>query len=197
MRAGVIGGLFAGGLLYACVAYVPLVLTRQLLHEDALTAGAALMPLLIGWAVGSSFGVHVLVRWGMRVSVAGGFGIAHARRGGAVLQGRAGAPGSRAPSPRWGSSGLGLGPAASTALVAPQSHVAWRYRGMMTSTIYACRMLGGSLAVAALGSQGSSATGEATPTGRFVGILVIAAVATLLGLRAPSRVGDADAAPAT
>ncbi len=150
---------------------------------------------MIGWAVGSSFGVHVLVRWGMRVSVAGGFGIATLGAAALCFAALRGLP------VPWsfaalGLLGLGLGPAASTSLVAPQSHVEWRYRGMMTSTIYACRMLGGSLAVAALGGQGSPAAGETAPAGRFVGILVIAAAATLLGLRAPSRVPEADAAPA-
>jgi hypothetical protein len=58
---------------------------------------------------------------------------------------------------------------------------------MITSTIYASRMLGGSLAVAALGSAG----GEA-PAWRFAGIAVIALAATaLLCALAPSQVRDA------
>ena len=192
VRAGVVGGVFAGGLLYACSAYVPLWLTVQK-HESALTAGAALMPLLVGWAFGSTFGVHVLVRWGMRASVAGGFAIAAA--GAAALCATALYDLPRAYAfAALALLGLGLGPAASTSLVAPQSHVERQHRGMMTSTIYASRMLGGSLAVAVLGG---TATGGATPGWRFAGILLIAlgALASLLVL-APTHVREADASPA-
>ena len=48
--------------------------------------------------------------------------------------------------------GLGLGPAASTSLVAPQNHVAFEHRGIVTSAVYAARMLGGSLTIGALGA---------------------------------------------
>jgi Major Facilitator Superfamily len=190
VRAGVAGGVFAGALLYACTAYVPLWLTQQ--HQSALTAGAALVPLLVGWAVGSTFGVHVLVRWGMRASVGGGFAIAAA--GAAALAGAA----IFGLGPAWAFAalallGLGLGPAASTSLVAPQSHVAWRYRGMITSVIYASRMLGGSIAVAALGAGGA---GGVTPAWRFTAILgmALAALATIAAL-APTRLDEA--APAS
>jgi hypothetical protein len=56
---------------------------------------------------------------------------------------------------------------------------------MITSTIYASRMLGGSVAVAALGAGGA---GGATPMWRFVGILVIAVAAlATVGIVAPAR----------
>jgi MFS family permease len=186
VRAGVAGGVFTGALLYACTAYVPLWLTQQ--HRSALTAGAALVPLLVGWAVGSSFGVHVLVRWGMRASVGGGFAIAGA--GAAALSAAA----IFGLGPAWAFAalallGLGLGPAASTSLVAPQSHVAWRYRGMITSVIYASRMLGGSIAVSALGAGGA---GGVSPAGRFTGILAMAVVALATSVvLAPTRVDEA------
>jgi MFS family permease len=186
VRAGVLGGIFAGGLLHACTAYVPLWLMQQR-HASAITAGAALMPLLVGWAIGSTFGVGVLVRWGMRVSVGGGFAIA-ALGAGALAYATGRALPAAFVFASLGLLGVGLGPAASTSLVAPQSHVGWQYRGMITSTIYASRMLGGSLAVAALGSAG----GEATPAWRFLGIAAIALAAMLwLGLTAPTRVRDA------
>src|ERR1019366_930461 len=74
VRAGLVASLFAGGILAACSAYVPLWMTMQA-HGDALDAGMALLPLLTGWALGSSFGVRVLVARGMRASVGGGFTI--------------------------------------------------------------------------------------------------------------------------
>jgi MFS family permease len=192
VRAGMTGSLLAGGLLYACTAYVPLWLARQM-HRDALTSGAALVPLLVGWAVGSSFGVHVLVRWGMRASVGGGFAIAGAGAAAlcaAAVQGL----GTAYAFAALALLGLGLGPAASTSLVAPQSHVEWRWRGTITSTLYASRMLGGSVAVAALGAGGA---GGGTPVWRFAGILAIALAAPLLlGYLAPAHVREADAEPA-
>jgi predicted MFS family arabinose efflux permease len=185
VRAGVLAGVFAGGLLYTCAAYVPLWMAQRL-QASALLAGAALVPLLAGWALGSSFGVHVLLRWGMRASVAGGFAIASV--GAAAL---AWAAFAGLPAPfvfaALGLLGLGLGPAASTSLVAPQSHVAWQYRGMITSTIYAARMLGGSLAVTALGSAGGAAWRFAGIAAMALGALGVAIVVT------PGRLEEAPA----
>jgi hypothetical protein len=155
------------------------------LATSPVMAGAALVPLLAGWALGSSFGVGVLVRRGMRTSVGGGFAIAAAGAGALAWAGFAGMP---APFvfAALGVLGFGLGPAASTSLVAPQSHVEWQWRGMMTSTCYAARMLGGALAVAALGSTPAEAGW------RFAGIAAIAAAAVvmLVGM-APGKVGEA------
>jgi predicted MFS family arabinose efflux permease len=183
VRAGLTAGLFAGGLLYTSAAYVPLWL-RARLGLGPFLAGVALIPLLGGWALGSSFGVGVLVRRGMRASVAGGFAIA--ATGALAL---AAAAYRAAPAAvifaALGLLGFGLGPAASTALVAPQSHVEWRFRGMITSAVYASRMLGGSLAVAALGSIGAAAWG------RFAGIAAIAVGAVaVLAVIAPTKVRD-------
>jgi hypothetical protein len=94
--------------------------------------------------------VKVLVTRGLRASGGGGFAIAAI--GAAALA----VVVARGLSTGWaltslGVLGLGLGPAASTSLVAPQSIVGWRHRGAVTSAVYASRMLGGSLAVAALG----------------------------------------------
>jgi hypothetical protein len=135
--------------------------------------------------VGSSFGVGVMVRRGMRASVAGGFAIAAAGALALALAAHRGAP---APFvfAALALLGFGLGPAASTALVAPQSHVPWRYRGMITSAVYASRMLGGSLCVAALGSTAAGASW------RFAGIAGIGVGAFLvLSAIAPGRVRDA------
>jgi MFS family permease len=184
VRAGLVAGLFAGGLLFTCAAYVPLWL-RARLGLGPFVAGVALIPLLGGWAVGSSFGVGVMVRRGMRASVAGGFAIAAAGALALALAAHRGAP---APFvfAALALLGFGLGPAASTALVAPQSHVPWRYRGMITSAVYASRMLGGSLCVAALGSTAAGASW------RFAGIAGIGVGAFLvLSAIAPGRVRDA------
>jgi predicted MFS family arabinose efflux permease len=171
VRAGLVASVFSGATLYLCTAYVPLWMTTHA-HLDALRAGAALVPLLTGWAFGSSFGVRVLVRHGMRASVAGGYAIAFA--GASLLA----VIGARDLPIAWAYValallGVGLGPASSTSLVAPQSAVLWRQRGLVTSAIYAMRLLGGSLAVVAFGG------GAMTGAGRLQGVAVVTLLAAI------------------
>ncbi|HEY8039710.1 MAG TPA: MFS transporter [Polyangiaceae bacterium] len=170
VRAGLVASAFAGAILYACAAYVPLWVSEQA-SGDALSAGAALVPLLVGWAIGSSFGVRVLVARGMRASVAGGFAIALAGAAGLALVVTRGLPMPWAMA-ALGVLGLGLGPAASTSLVGPQACVRWDQRGAITSAVYATRMLGGSICVAALGHAGGWA--ELAATGRFAAVALLA-----------------------
>jgi hypothetical protein len=154
VRSGLVGGLAAGGVLYTLSAYVPLWMLSHGGHT-ALGAGVALVPLLTGWALGSSFGVRLLLRGGLRASAGLGFLLAGT---GAALFGLAlwhGAPDG------WlyaslGVLGVGLGPAASTCILAPQARVPWEQRGAITSAVYACRMLGGSLAIAVVNLLGGS-----------------------------------------
>jgi MFS family permease len=183
VRSGLVGGAFVGSILYTCAAYVPLWMSARS-GADALAAGVALVPLLVGWAFGSSFGVRVLVRHGMRASVGGGFAIALA--GAAAL---AFVVAFRLPA-AWalaamGLLGLGVGPAASTSLVASQSSVPWRHRGAVTSAVYAARMLGGSLAVTAIGAAGAWTRDAAVA--RFAGVAILALGATLSSLELAPR----------
>ncbi len=177
--SGVVGGLVSGGVLYGTSAYVPLWLVAHG-QRSALTAGAALVPLLVGWAVGSALGVRVLLRGGLRASAAGGFAVAAvcaALLAAALVHG-------------WGDAatfgalallGLGLGPAASTSIFAPQQRVPWHERGAVTSALYANRMLGGSLTIAFL----NLAQGRLT-----VQVLLLATV-PLLGALALARLAPA------
>jgi MFS family permease len=186
VRSGLAAGAFVGAILYACAAYVPLWMSGQGGH-DALTAGLALMPMLVGWALGSSFGVKVLVRHGMRASVGGGFTLAFT--GAAVL---AIAVARGLPTPvafaAMALLGFGTGPAASSSLVAAQSSVAWQYRGAVTSAVYATRMLGGSLSVAALGALGHDADAAVA---RFaaIALLTFGAAASTLAM-SPRSLSD-------
>jgi hypothetical protein len=154
VRASLLGGLVAGGVLFTLSAYVPLWMTSHA-GQSALGAGVALVPLLTGWALGSSFGVKLLLRGGLRASAGLGFLIAGA---GAALFALALAHHAGA---GWlyaslGLLGLGLGPAASTCIIASQARVRWEQRGAITSAVYACRMLGGSLAIAVVNLVGGS-----------------------------------------
>ncbi len=139
--------------------------------------------------MGSTFGVHILVRKGMRASVAGGFALALA---GAfalavVVKLELAIPAAYA---ALGVMGLGLGPAASSGLIAPQSQVAWDQRGMITSAVYAARMLGGAVVVAALGSVHAAANGSPEVRFEWIVILALAAMVALFVL-APSRLEEA------
>src|SRR5262249_56372402 len=77
VRAGLLGGFVAGGALYTLSAYVPLWMMAHGGHS-ALGAGVALVPLLLGGALGSSFGVNLLLRGGLRASASLGFLLAGA-----------------------------------------------------------------------------------------------------------------------
>jgi len=195
VRSGLVAGAFVGAILYSCAAYIPLWMSAHG-TRDALAAGLALMPFLVGWAFGSSFGVKVLVRRGMRTSVGGGFALALAGAAGVAISVACGLPIAFAFA-AMALLGFGTGPAASTSLVAAQTSVAWRYRGAVTSTVYAARMLGGSLAVAALGAIGPHAADVATVRFTTIAILALAATASSL-LMAPSTLtpGAADVVPA-
>jgi predicted MFS family arabinose efflux permease len=188
VRAGLVASSFAGALLHVCVAYVPLWVVRA--TGDAAGAGLALIPLLAGWAFGSSFGVKILVRRGMRASVGGGFVVALVGAAALALS-VAGGGSSLVVFGALGVLGAGLGPAASTSLVAPQSDVPWPARAMMTSAIYAARSLGGSIAVAALGRASTHGDGDAVCRG-VLGIASVAAVAMLWLAPAEARGGDGE-----
>jgi hypothetical protein len=172
VRSGLVGGLVSGGVLYTLSAYVPLWMVAHGGHT-ALGAGVALVPLLAGWALGSSFGVKLLLRGGLRASAGLGFLLAGT---GAALFDVALTYGA------WdgwlyaslGLLGIGLGPAASTCIIAPQARVRWEQRGAITSAVYACRMLGGSLAIALVNLLGGS---EPRQILMVVGIAVAGAIA--------------------
>lgn len=186
---GVLGGVLGGGLLYTTLALIPLWMTGRG-GQSPLMAGFALVPLLGGWAFGSTFGVRVFMRGGLRASAGGGFAIC---LGGACLLALGISRGWGTPAVfiSLGLMGLGLGPAASTSLLGPQTRAPWHHRGMVTSAIYATRLLGGSFTLAAL---------ELIPGGfppRFAFIAGLAGSAALsLVLIAPDRViTEADASP--
>jgi hypothetical protein len=178
--SGVVGNLTGGALLYSMAAWVPLWMTEQGGHTP-LGAGLALLPMLLGWSVGSTFGVKLLVHGGMRLSAGVSFAVSAVGAGFLALSALRG----------WGVPtalvglavlGLGLGPAASTSLIGPQARAPWHHRGIVTSSLYAMRLLGGSLTVALL----------ALARGHFAAQFAIAAglaatAALLLGLFAPGR----------
>ncbi len=195
VRAGLVGAAFAGGIIYACTSYVPLWVAGQG-RGDALAAGAALVPLLVGWAGGSSCGVRVLIARGMRATVAGSFAIVLVAAVVLTMAASAGGDGLWAMA-ALAVMGLGIGPAASTSLLGPQTAVSWARRGGVTSVVYAVRMLGGSMVVALL--EGTRRSSREASVGRFAAVALLAAggmvTAAMLAPRVlgVGEVGDASA----
>ena len=170
VRAGLAGGAVAGGILYLSSAFVPLWMIEHA-GQGAHLAGVPLICLLGGWAVGSTFGVRIFIARGMRWSAGGGYLLACGAAVATGLAYRAGATGPVLVA--LAVLGLGLGPAASTSLVAPQNHVEPGLRGMVTSACYASRMLGGSVTIAVIGAL--------APEGQAVGF-AFASLAVMAGV---------------
>ncbi|MDP9035635.1 MAG: hypothetical protein M3O50_12590, partial [Myxococcota bacterium] len=194
VHAGLAAGACVGGILYGCTAYVPLwIITHG--RGNGLMAGAMLVPLLVGWAMGSGFSVRMLVAHGMRAVTVAGFGVAFVGAAGLALVVAEAAPTTLALASLWLLGG-GLGAVAISSVLAPQSVVGWSDRGAVTSAVFAARMLGGSLAVAALGAIGR----EGQEAARFVGIAAVAltgaALSAALGPRGELRRACGDAVEA-
>ena len=183
VQSGLLGGAVAGGLLYGTTTYVPLWMTSH--GYSALLAGVALVPMLVGWAIGSIFGVRVLMQGGMRASVGGGFALSAVGAIALSVVAFAHLPIG------WAFAalavlGLGLGPAASTSIIGPQSVVPWSTRSVVTSAVYAGRMLGGAVAVAVLDIWQSSPSLEVM----LLAPLAILGGFLLLSLAPSGRMGE-------
>jgi len=156
VRAGAIGSLFAGGLMFAIPAYVPFWFATER-HESAVLAGVALIPFLVAWAVGSALGVKVLVRRGAVAVSQAAISLSGV---GTLLVALA----ARMHAPTWvvfaalGIVGLGLGATANSTLVGPQSRVPWAKRGAVTGFMQVGRTLGGAIIVALLALLPSAQT---------------------------------------
>jgi MFS family permease len=191
VQAGLAAGVCLGGILYASSAYVPLwVISRG--RGDGVTAGAMLVPMLVGWAFGSAISVRRLVSRGMRAVVTSGFSTAFL--GACALT----AVVFSDQSVGWvvaalAVMGAGMGSVAIVSVVAPQSCVPWADRGAVTSAVFASRMLGGSVAVAALGPLGAGGHDGV----RFASLALLALVGLAVsGTLAPAH-ASAGAIPTT
>lgn len=150
VQAGVGASLLVGALIYVPTAFVPL-WVAEAYEGGARVAGLALVPLLGGWALGSTFGVMALVRWGAWRVVVGGLTISVLGLGALAWVARVQGPLGVAMA-ALAVAGSGLGPAANAPLLRLQALAAWHERAAMTGLVQASRTLGGSLAVALVAS---------------------------------------------
>jgi EmrB/QacA subfamily drug resistance transporter len=152
-----LGNLAMGGVLLGVTVYVPLFVQGSL-GGTALTAGAAVASLSIGWPVASFVGGRMLLRTGYRATLLlGAFLIA---LGSALC-----VPMDRGTSLAYVVVavvviGAGLGFSSTSYLVSVQNAVPWRRRGVATSSVVFFRTVGGSLGVAAMGALLNASLGE-------------------------------------
>ncbi|HEX2741285.1 MAG TPA: MDR family MFS transporter [Rubrobacter sp.] len=152
-----LGNLAMGGVLLGVSVYVPL-FVQGALGGTAITAGAAVASLSIGWPVGSFVGGRMLLLTGYRTTLL---------LGSALI-----ALGSALCVPMDGGTslayvvlavvviGLGLGFSSTSYLVSVQNAVPWRRRGVATSSVVFFRTVGGLLGVAVMGALLNASLGE-------------------------------------
>ena len=152
-----LGNLAMGGVLLGVSVYVPL-FVQGALGGTAITAGAAVASLSLGWPVGSFVGGRLLLLTGYRRTLL---------LGSALL-----ALGSALCVPMGSGTslsyvvvavvviGLGLGFSSTSYLVSVQNAVPWRRRGVATSSVVFFRTVGGSIGVAVMGAFLNASLGE-------------------------------------
>jgi EmrB/QacA subfamily drug resistance transporter len=145
----VFGNLALGGVLFGVSVYVPL-FVQGALSGTALTAGAVVAPVSIGWPVASFIGGRMLLVTGYRSTLLLGSALIAVGGGLCVSMGEK--------TPLWYVVvavfiiGLGLGFTSTSYLVSVQNAVPWNRRGSATSSIVFFRTVGGSVAVAVMGA---------------------------------------------
>ena len=152
-----VGNVAMGGVLLGVSVYVPL-FVQGALGGTAITAGAAVASLSIGWPVGSFVGGRLLLLTGYRATLL--LGSALIALGSALC-----VPMDDGTSLAYVVVavvviGLGLGFSSTSYLVSVQNAVPWRRRGVATSSVVFFRTVGGSLGVAVMGAFLNASLGE-------------------------------------
>ncbi|MEV5000079.1 MFS transporter [Nocardioides sp. LML1-1-1.1] len=149
LNAATIGSFVVGMVMLGVTSYVP-VYAQRVLGAGAVTAGLAVAALAIGWPIAASSAGRFYLRLGFRPCLLAGALFGVLGTGIVLLVG----PGS----PVWLLAlgclvlGLGLGYVASPSIVAAQSAVAWRHRGVATGTNMFARSVGSAVGVAVFGA---------------------------------------------
>jgi EmrB/QacA subfamily drug resistance transporter len=148
-------GALVGAGMISMVTYVPLYV-QAILGGSPTEAGSAITPMVIGWPIASAVSGRLLPRVGFRPLVRTGLLISAVA---AVALGALLRPGASLHLPQALSAlyGVGLGLANTALLIAVQTSVEWRQRGVATASTMFARTIGGTLAVGVLGAVLSSA----------------------------------------
>jgi EmrB/QacA subfamily drug resistance transporter len=148
-------GTLVGAGMISMVTYVPLYV-QGVLGGSPTQAGAAITPMVIAWPIASAvsgrvlprIGFKPLVRTGLLISALAAIAFALFLRPGASLH---------VPQALSALFGIGLGLANTALLIAVQTSVEWRQRGVATASTMFARTIGGTLAVGVLGGILASA----------------------------------------
>lgn len=207
LNATTLAALVVGVLTLGLSSYVPLY-AQGVLGHGAVVAGLALAALSIGWPIAASQSGRLYLGIGYRYTLLiGAVGVV----AGTVLLATVGGGSSV-----WHLAaacfvvGLGFGLIASPAVVAAQSSVTWRSRGVVTGVNMFARSMGSAVGVAAFGAVANArVAGQVEPealeqAGRtvlepalhavFLAAAGVGATLVLIGLLMPNRVQEADAA---
>jgi EmrB/QacA subfamily drug resistance transporter len=139
-----------GAVLIGLTAYIPTYLQKGGLGIEPLVAGLALATLTLGWPISATLSGRIYMRIGFRSTVLIGISIVIASAIALVLI--APAPSVVLIAVVCFVMGLGLGFATSPSLVAAQSSVPWRERGVVTGTNLFARNVGSAVGIAVLGA---------------------------------------------
>ncbi len=207
--ASTIGAFVVGMVMMGVTSYVP-VYAQRVLGAGAVVAGLAVAALAIGWPIAASTAGRFYLRFGFRPCLLAGsvFGVV-----GAGMVALAG-PDSSVWLLAAGCLvlGLGLGYVASPSVIAAQSAVTWRDRGVVTGTNMFSRSVGSAVGVAVFGAiangvvaarvGGGAGAGdvdlELLPVGVlhpalhavFVAVAATSLALVLAGLLMPSRLDE-------
>jgi EmrB/QacA subfamily drug resistance transporter len=155
--ASAVGGLI-GGALMSTLTFVPL-FVQGVSSGTPTQAGAAIAPMAIGWPIASAIGGRLIPRLGFRPLVRLGLFVAAlaALALATLIDDRAGLGLLRVITALFG---VGLGFANTALLIAVQSSVDWRRRGVATASTMLFRTIGGALSVGSLGELLAAALGR-------------------------------------
>jgi EmrB/QacA subfamily drug resistance transporter len=145
-----IASALLGATMMGTLIYVPL-FAQGVLALPPTQAGASVAPMLVGWPVASALTSRMLTRIGFRPPVVlGSAMIAAILSWFAIILG--GRPSLLAMQAAMFIYGFGMGVANTTLIIAVQSSVEWRQRGVATASALFARSMGGALGVGALGA---------------------------------------------
>ena len=149
MAVATAAGALVGAGMISMVTYVPLYV-QGVLGGSPTEAGASITPMVIGWPIASAISGRILPRVGFRILVRVGLSISAFAAIALALFLRPDAS-LRVPQAASALFGIGLGIANTALLIAVQTSVEWRQRGVATASTMFARTIGGTLAVGVLG----------------------------------------------
>jgi EmrB/QacA subfamily drug resistance transporter len=139
-----------GASMLTMVTFVPLYV-QGVLGKTAVDAGTVITPMVIGWPIASTISGRLIPRVGFRVLIRSGLALSaiSAAMVAVLLSSDASLALSALGTACFGA---GIGFANTPLLIAVQSSVEWRQRGVATASTMFFRTVGGALAIGALGA---------------------------------------------